>query len=79
MTVCDLFDLVPVFAHAGMCYHVLLLCVFKQTLETEKGISGYSMTQEDLERLSAIKSELDEKKGRTLDDMSDMVTSPSKM
>lgn len=45
----------------------------KQTVEAEKGIAGYSSTQEELERVSAIKSELDEKKGRTLDDMSDMV------
>ncbi|XP_047236250.1 intraflagellar transport protein 81 homolog [Girardinichthys multiradiatus] len=44
-----------------------------QTVEAEKGISGYSDTQEELERVSAIKSELDEKKGRTLDDMSEMV------
>ncbi|KAF3696167.1 Intraflagellar transport protein 81 -like protein [Channa argus] len=44
-----------------------------QTVEAEKGISGYSNTQEELERVSAIKSELDEKKGRTLDDMSEMV------
>lgn len=49
---------------------------FKQTVEAEKGISGYSNTQEELERVSAIKSELDEKKGRTLDDMSEMVTIP---
>ncbi|GLD54172.1 intraflagellar transport protein 81 homolog, partial [Lates japonicus] len=47
-----------------------------QTVEAEKGISGYSDTQEELERVSAIKSELDEKKGRTLDDMSEMVTIP---
>lgn len=53
---------------------VCLCCVFKQTVEAEKGISGYSNTQEELERVSAIKSELDEKKGRTLDDMSEMVT-----
>ncbi|XP_077570951.1 intraflagellar transport protein 81 homolog [Stigmatopora nigra] len=44
-----------------------------QIVEAEKGISGYSNTQEELERVSAIKSELDEKKGRTLDDMSEMV------
>ncbi|XP_040010512.1 intraflagellar transport protein 81 homolog isoform X3 [Xiphias gladius] len=43
-----------------------------QTVEAEKGISGYSDTQEELERVSAIKSELDEKKGRKLDDMSEM-------
>ncbi|XP_007572902.1 intraflagellar transport protein 81 homolog [Poecilia formosa] len=44
-----------------------------QTVEAQKGISGYSDTQEELERVSAIKSDLDEKKGRTLDDMSEMV------
>uniref|UniRef100_A0A3P9HQG5 Intraflagellar transport protein 81 homolog n=1 Tax=Oryzias latipes TaxID=8090 RepID=A0A3P9HQG5_ORYLA len=44
-----------------------------QAVEDEKGISGYSNTQEELERVSAIKTELDEKKGRTLDDMSEMV------
>lgn len=51
-----------------------MCCVLKQAVEAEKGISGYSDTQEELERVSAIKSELDEKKGRTLDDMSEMVT-----
>ncbi|CAH2295863.1 intraflagellar transport 81 homolog isoform X1 [Pelobates cultripes] len=44
-----------------------------QTMEQKRGISGYSDTQEELERVSALKSEVDEKKGRTLDDMSDMV------
>uniref|UniRef100_A0A665WI30 Intraflagellar transport protein 81 homolog n=1 Tax=Echeneis naucrates TaxID=173247 RepID=A0A665WI30_ECHNA len=47
--------------------------IVQQKLVTEKGISGYSDTQEELERVSAIKSELDEKKGRTLDGMSEMV------
>lgn len=55
---------------------LFLFFFFKQTMEAEKGISGYSNTQEELERVSAIKSELDEKKGRTLDDMSEMVTLP---
>ncbi|XP_007936451.2 intraflagellar transport protein 81 homolog [Orycteropus afer afer] len=44
-----------------------------QTVEEKKGISGYSYTQEELERVSALKSEVDEMKGRTLDDMSEMV------
>ncbi|KAJ1093133.1 hypothetical protein NDU88_006242 [Pleurodeles waltl] len=44
-----------------------------QTIEQKRGISGYSNTQEELERVSALKSEMDEVKGRTLDDMSDMV------
>lgn len=48
-------------------------------MEDEKGISGYSNTQEELERVSAIKTELDEKKGRTLDDMSEMVKSAFKL
>uniref|UniRef100_A0A3B3ZJ20 Intraflagellar transport protein 81 homolog n=1 Tax=Periophthalmus magnuspinnatus TaxID=409849 RepID=A0A3B3ZJ20_9GOBI len=44
-----------------------------EIVEAERGIAGYSNTQEELERVSAIKSELDEKKGRTLDSMSEMV------
>ncbi|KAM4617060.1 intraflagellar transport protein 81 homolog [Polymixia lowei] len=44
-----------------------------QSIEAQKGISGYSNTQEELERVSAVKSELDDMKGRTLDDMSEMV------
>ena len=43
-------------------------------MEAQKGISGYSDTKDELERVSAIKSELDDMKGRTLDDMSEMVT-----
>ena len=46
----------------------------KQRVEAEKGISGYSNTQEELEKVSAIKSELDERKGRALGDMSEMVS-----
>lgn len=46
----------------------------QQTVEAEKGISGYSNTQEELEKVSAIKSELDERKGRALGDMSEMVS-----
>ncbi|XP_006135229.1 intraflagellar transport protein 81 homolog [Pelodiscus sinensis] len=44
-----------------------------QAIEDKKGISGYSYTQEELERVSAAKSEMDEMKGRTLDNMSEMV------
>ncbi|KYO39754.1 intraflagellar transport 81-like protein isoform B [Alligator mississippiensis] len=44
-----------------------------QAIEDKKGISGYSYTQEELERVSAVKSEMDEMKGRTLDNMSEMV------
>ncbi|XP_033618339.1 intraflagellar transport protein 81 homolog isoform X3 [Fukomys damarensis] len=45
----------------------------EQAVEEKRGISGYSYTQEELERVSALKSEVDEMKGRTLDDMSEMV------
>ncbi|NXA82875.1 IFT81 protein, partial [Thryothorus ludovicianus] len=44
-----------------------------QQVEEKKGISGYSYTQEELERVSAVKSEMDEVKGQTLDNMSEMV------
>ncbi|NXT82736.1 IFT81 protein, partial [Zapornia atra] len=44
-----------------------------QAIEDKKGISGYSYTQEELERVSAVKSEMDEMKGQTLDNMSEMV------
>lgn len=42
-------------------------------LERKKGVAGYRETQEELEKVSHIKSDLDEVKGRTLDDMSEMV------
>lgn len=42
-------------------------------LENKKGVSGYRQTQEDLEKVSAVKSDYDERKGKTLEDMSDMV------
>lgn len=48
--------------------------VFQQSLEAQRGISGFSETQEELEKVSAIKSELDELKGRRLDNMSEMVS-----
>ncbi|NXS53162.1 IFT81 protein, partial [Brachypteracias leptosomus] len=44
-----------------------------QAMEDKKGISGYSHIQEELERVSAVKSEMDEMKGRTLENMSEMV------
>ncbi|XP_065840482.1 intraflagellar transport protein 81 homolog [Oscarella lobularis] len=41
-------------------------------LEEEKGISGYQKTQEELEKVSTMKSELDERKGKTLEGISEM-------
>ncbi|XP_052104713.1 intraflagellar transport protein 81 homolog [Mytilus californianus] len=43
-------------------------------LENKKGVAGYRQTQEDLEKVSSVKSEYDDRKGKTLEDMSDMVT-----
>ncbi|XP_015780913.1 PREDICTED: intraflagellar transport protein 81 homolog [Acropora digitifera] len=43
------------------------------SLEAKKGVSGYHDTQEELEKVSAIKSELDEQKGKTLEDISELV------
>lgn len=56
----------------GLIFGVYFLCL-QQAIEDKKGISGYSYTQEELERVSAVKSEMDEMKGRTLDNMSEMV------
>ncbi|KAK2156371.1 hypothetical protein LSH36_215g03007 [Paralvinella palmiformis] len=42
-------------------------------LEGREGVSGYRETQEALESVSAIKSELDQMKGRTLEDISQLV------
>ena len=36
-------------------------------------MAGYHETQEELEKVSAIKSELDEQKGKTLEDISELV------
>ncbi|KAK2557485.1 Intraflagellar transport protein 81-like protein [Acropora cervicornis] len=45
----------------------------KKRQEAKKGVSGYHDTQEELEKVSAIKSELDEQKGKTLEDISELV------
>ena len=42
-------------------------------MEKERGIAGYTDTQDQLEMISAAKGETDEKKGQILEDMSDMV------
>lgn len=56
----------------GLTFRVYFLCL-QQAIEDKKGISGYSDKQEELERVSAVKSEMDEMKGRTLDNMSETV------
>ena len=42
-------------------------------MEEKKGVSGYHETQEQVEKVSAIKSELDEQKGKTLEDIAELV------
>ncbi|XP_064615158.1 intraflagellar transport protein 81 homolog [Liolophura sinensis] len=42
-------------------------------LEKKKGVAGYRETQEELEKVSSVKSEYDDMKGKTLEDMSEMV------
>ncbi|CAG0892043.1 unnamed protein product, partial [Darwinula stevensoni] len=43
------------------------------TMEAREGVSGFRGTQERLEQLSQAKSGLDEAKGKTLEEMSDLV------
>lgn len=42
-------------------------------IEGKHGVSGFHQTQEELEKISTLKSELDEEKGKTLEDISQMV------
>ncbi|CAH1781188.1 unnamed protein product [Owenia fusiformis] len=42
-------------------------------IESKKGVSGFRDTKEELEKVSTLKSELDEMKGKTLEDISHMV------
>lgn len=42
-------------------------------LESQKGVSGFHDTQEEMEKVSTVKSGLDEQKGISLDEISDMV------
>ncbi|XP_054713185.1 intraflagellar transport protein 81 homolog [Uloborus diversus] len=42
-------------------------------LEMQKGVSGFHNAQDELEKVSSLKAELDEKKGQTLEEMSVMV------
>ena len=49
------------------------ITLLQNKLEARKGVAGYRETQEALENVSAMKSELDMMKGRTLEDISYMV------
>eukprot|EP00697_Spironema_sp_BW2_P012372 gnl/Spiro4/28604_TR14148_c0_g1_i1.p1 gnl/Spiro4/28604_TR14148_c0_g1~~gnl/Spiro4/28604_TR14148_c0_g1_i1.p1 ORF type:complete len:654 (+),score=135.87 gnl/Spiro4/28604_TR14148_c0_g1_i1:60-1964(+) len=43
-------------------------------LERQRGVEGFRETQDDIERVSGLKAELDEINGRTLEDISRMVS-----
>ncbi|XP_065056271.1 intraflagellar transport protein 81 homolog [Rhopilema esculentum] len=43
------------------------------SIEGKHGVSGFHETQEELEKISTLKSELDEEKGKTLEEISQMV------
>ena len=47
---------------------------FLLSVEKSKGVVGYSETQQNLEKVSALKNELDEEKGKTLEEISRVVT-----
>ena len=47
---------------------------FQAQIEAKKGVAGYHDTQEELEKVSTMKSELDDLKGKTLEDISEMVS-----
>lgn len=47
--------------------------------EAERGITGYEETQSKLEQVSAMKSDFDEVKGKTLDEISRVVTEINKL
>ncbi|XP_076030655.1 intraflagellar transport protein 81 homolog [Oratosquilla oratoria] len=43
------------------------------TMENQMGISGFRNTQDTMEKVSSMKAEVDERKGKTLEEMSKMV------
>ena len=52
---------------------IMIQSALQSSMEKERGIAGYTDTQDQLEMISASKGEVDEKKGQILEDMSDMV------
>jgi len=47
--------------------------VVQTAVESQHGVKGYRNTQDAIENVSTMKSEFDHVKGRTLEDMSNMV------
>jgi len=46
---------------------------YLSNLEAAHGVSGFNAAQEEMEKVSTLKSELDEQKGKTLEEMSQLV------
>ena len=46
---------------------------YLSNLESKHGVSGFNATQDEIEKVSTLKSELDQQKGKTLEDMSQLV------
>lgn len=42
-------------------------------MEARMGVTGFHETQENLEKVSSVKAEVDSRKGKTLEEMSAMV------
>ena len=49
------------------------ISVAQSSVEARKGVAGYRETQDALENVSTMKSDFDQMKGRTLEDISHMV------
>jgi hypothetical protein len=49
------------------------LAEFLRRLEERKGVSGYTVVQSELEKVSALKQRIDESKGATLNEISRIV------
>lgn len=47
--------------------------VFQNAMETQMGVSGFREAQENMEVVSTMKAEVDQRKGQTLEEMSGMV------
>lgn len=50
-----------------------VLFYLQEVVENKKGVIGYRQIQEELEKVFVVKSELDERKGKILEDIFDMV------
>jgi hypothetical protein len=61
------------------CLYFPIKFDLQSQLEAQKGVSGFHDTQEELEKVSSVKSGVDEQKGKSLDEISDMVSRTMKL